>query len=69
MISKFVPSLILHIVPLVLLTLASACKPRPEAIYRASLRYIPTSADPYTSEIDTDNFIMIQLSLSAISES
>jgi hypothetical protein len=59
--SKLVPSLIVRVVPLALLLLASACKPKTETTYRASLRYIPTSADPYTSEIDTDNFIMIQL--------
>lgn len=30
-------------------------------VYRVALRYIPETTNPYTSQIDTDHFIMLQL--------
>ena len=58
---KFVSTLALSALLLSVLLLTSGCKPKTNATYRAALRYIPNSADPYSSEIDTDDFIMIQL--------
>ena len=40
----------------------SSCKSHEmKPVYRVALRHIPESADPYSNQVNTDNFIMLQL--------